>query len=142
MKKEKVVDPNEPVKKRGRKRKVVHDNRSPEEILIDEIVRKCNEPNVDSEIPESPEPEKKRGRPRKIKKITSIVADDDIIEHLIAESEISGTEELEEEDSAMIIIIRLLVYSPQQSILRRLTNHTLRPIAYRINIRIELVSLV
>lgn len=103
MKKEKVVDTNEPVKKRGRKRKVVHDNRSPEEILIDEIVRKCNEPNIESEPPNvsepEPEPEKKRGRPRKIKKITSIVADGDIMRHLISESERSTTEELEQEDS-------------------------------------------
>ena len=104
MKKEKVVDTNEPVKKRGRKRKVVHDNRSPEEILLDEIIRKCNEPNIESEPPTvsdpEPEPAKKRGRTRKIKKITSTVADDDIIEHLIAESRRNSIKELESVDDS------------------------------------------
>lgn len=98
VKKEKVVDPNEPPKKRGRKRKVVHDNRSPEEILLDEIVRKCNEPQPDPEPEIQPEP-KKRGRRRKIKTIVSMVPDDHMIGQLIAECKRNGIEELEEEDS-------------------------------------------
>ena len=94
-KKAKAVDPNEPPKKRGRKRKVIHDNRSPEEILLDEIIRKCNEPQPDPE----PEPEpKKRGRRRKVKRVVSSVGDDDIIQHLMAECERNSIE-TDEEDS-------------------------------------------
>lgn len=107
VKKEKVVDPNEPPKKRGRKRKVVHDNRSPEEILLDEIVRKCNEPQT--EVKSEPEPEKKRGRPRKIKTIVSMVADDDIIGQLIAESGALEEEDSDDEDEEQEIEVRKIV---------------------------------
>jgi len=97
VKKEKFIDPNEPPKKRGRKKKPIVDNRSPEEILLDEIIHKCNEPNMESEIPKppEPEPEKKRGRPRKVKKVVSIVPDDHLIGQLIAECKRNGLEELE-----------------------------------------------
>lgn len=44
VKKEKTVDPAQPPKKRGRKRKEIIDNRSPEEILLDEIIRQCQNP--------------------------------------------------------------------------------------------------
>ncbi len=44
VKKEKTVDPAQPPKKRGRKRKEIVDNRSPEEILLDEIIRNCQKP--------------------------------------------------------------------------------------------------
>jgi hypothetical protein len=94
-KKAKAVDPNEPPKKRGRKRKVIHDNRSPEEILLDEIIRNCNEPQLDPE----PQPQpKKRGRRRKIKTVVSMVPDDHIIGQLIAECKRNGIEELESFD--------------------------------------------
>lgn len=104
VKKEKKVDPNEPPKKRGRKKKVVHDNRSPEEILLDEIIRKCNEPNIESEPPTvsepEPEPEKKRGRTRKVKEIVSVVPDDHMIGQLIAECKRNGIKELESVDDS------------------------------------------
>ena len=99
MKKAKIVDPNEPPKKRGRKKKVIHDNRSPEEILLDEIIRKCNEPQTEIKPDPEPEPEpKKRGRRRKVKRVVSSVGDDDIIQHLMAECERNDIE-TDEEDS-------------------------------------------
>ena len=67
-------------------------------ILLDEIVRKCNEPQPDPEPEIQPEP-KKRGRRRKIKTIVSMVPDDHMIGQLIAECKRNGIEELEEEDS-------------------------------------------
>jgi len=102
MKKAKAVDPNEPPKKRGRKKKVIHDNRSPEEILLDEIIRKCNEPNMEPETHVEPEPEKKRGRPRRIKTIVSVVPDDHMIGQLIAECKRNGIEELDTVDEEEI----------------------------------------
>lgn len=121
VKKTKIMDHNEPPKKRGRKKKnIIHDNRSPEEILLDEIIRKCNEPNTEPETPVEPEPEpkpeKKRGRPRKVKEIVSVVADDNIIEQLIAECKSNELEfdyesdEEEQEIEVRKIIIHNVTY--------------------------------
>ena len=105
------MDPNEPPKKRGR-RKVIHDNRSAEEILLDEIIRKCNEPQTEIKPDPEPEPEpKKRGRRRKVKRVVSSVGDDDIIQHLMAECERNDieTDEEDSEEEQEIEVLRKII---------------------------------
>ena len=103
-------------KKRGRKRKVIVDNRSPEEILLDEIIRNCyKEQNPE---PEEPEPQQNRGRRRRIKQVTSMIPlDNDEIEQLVQQCKENGievtndkaTQEEEEEEEKEIEVTKIVI---------------------------------
>lgn len=102
-------------KKRGRKRKVIVDNRSPEEILLDEIIRNCyKEQNQDPE-PE-PEPDTKPRYRRRMKTISYVVPDDNIISQCDAVSndckdneDRKCIEEEEEEEEEKEIEVRKII---------------------------------
>jgi len=92
-KKKKEIDPNEPPKKRGRKRKEVVDNRTEDQKLIDQIIASAQSEFAPEEKNQTdvktiePEKKKKCGRPRKVRQIISVCANDDLIGALIAQSQ-------------------------------------------------------
>tara|TARA_Y100000816_G_scaffold148666_1_gene105597 strand:+ start:274 stop:1173 length:900 start_codon:yes stop_codon:yes gene_type:complete len=66
VKKEKVVDPDAPKAKRGRKKKVVEDNLTPEEKLVEEIVSAAHSETVEKPVVEETTKKVRKSKKEKV----------------------------------------------------------------------------
>ena len=69
VKKEKVVDPDAPKAKRGRKKKVVEDNLTPEEKLVEEIVSAAHSETVEKPVVEETTKKVRKSKKEKVEEV-------------------------------------------------------------------------
>ena len=69
VKKEKVVDPDAPKAKRGRKKKVVEDNLTPEEKLVEEIVSAAHSETIEKPVVEETTKKVRKSKKEKVEEV-------------------------------------------------------------------------
>jgi hypothetical protein len=85
VKKEKVVDPDAPKAKRGRKKKVVEDNLTPEEKLVEEIVSAAHSETIEKPVVEEATKKVRKSKKEKVEEVVEQVVVEEVVEQVVVE---------------------------------------------------------
>ena len=88
VKKEKVVDPDAPKAKRGRKKKVVEDNLTPEEKLVEEIVSAAHSETIEKPVVEETTKKVRKSKKEKVEQPVEEVVEqpvEEVVEPVVVE---------------------------------------------------------
>ena len=84
VKKEKVVDPDAPKAKRGRKKKVVEDNLTPEEKLVEEIVSAAHSETIEKPVVEETTKKVRKSKKEKVEEVVEQPVEE-VVEPIVEE---------------------------------------------------------